>query len=131
MAGTTREELQGFVKASAKPGAAVHTDTASAYASLEGFEHEAVNHAAGEYVRGTAHTNGIESFWALFKRGLSGTYHHLSVRHLARYLAEFAGRPNVRCCDTADLMKRLAAGLNGRRLTWKMLAGQASPAAAA
>ena len=119
------------MKASASPAAAVHADEASACSSLEGFQYEAVNHAVGECVRGTAHANGIESFRALFKRGLYGTCHHLSVQHLGRYLAEFAGRQSVRCCHAADRTERLASSLNGRRLTWKMLAGQARQAAAA
>ena len=129
--GTSKQELQGFVKEQASCGAAVHTDTSPAYASLAGFEHEAVNHSAGEYVRGAVHTNSIESFWALFERGLYGTYHHMSGQHLRRYLAEFSGRHNVRELDTADQMGRLAGGLHGRRLTWKMLAGRATSAAAA
>ena len=90
-----------------------------------------MNHSAGEYVRGTVHTNSIESFWSLFKRGLHGTYHDMSGQHLQRYLAEFSGRHNVRDLDTAEQMGRLAAGLNGRRLPLKMLAGSARLPAAA
>ena len=131
VADTSKQELQGFVKEQASPGAAVHTDTASSYASMEGFEHAAVNHSAGEYVRGTVHTNSIESFWALFKRGLYGTYHHMSGQHLQRYLAEFSGRHNVRDLDTAEQMGLLAVGLHGRRLPWKVLAGSAGLPAAA
>ena len=130
--GTTKRELQGFVNEHASRGAAVHTDTSPAYASWEGFEHDAVNRSAGEYVRGAVQTNGIESFRALFKRGfVYGTYHHMSGQHLQRYLAEFSGRHNVRELDTADQMGRLAGGLNGHRLTWKMLAGRAGSATAA
>ena len=102
-----------------------------AYVSLTEFAHEAVNHSAGEYVRGEVHTNSIESFWALFKRGYYGTYHHMSRQHLGRYLAEFSGRHNVRNLDTAEQMRRLARGLVGRVLTWQQLAGQASGAVAA
>ena len=69
--------------------------------------------------------------WSLFKRGLYGTYHHMSGQHLQRYLAEFTGRHNVRDLDTAKQMGRLAVGLNGRRLPWKMLAGSARLPAAA
>ena len=120
---TTKQELQGFIQERVQRGAAVHTDTSGSYARLDGFEHEAVNHSAGEYVRGSVHTNGIESFRSLFKRGLYGTYHHMIVKHLDRYLAEFCGRGNVRALDTSEQMERLACGMNGRRLTWKMLVG--------
>ena len=128
---TTKGELQGFVKETARPGAAVHTDTSSSYQSLQGFQHAAVNHSAGEFVRGQIHTNGIESFWALFKRGLYGTYHWMSREHLHRYLAEFCGRSNVRKRDTKDQLEWLARGLTGKRLTWKMLRGGQGAAAAA
>ena len=73
---------------------------------LQGFAHDAVNHSAGEYMPGAVHTNGIESFWALIKRGLYGTYHHMSGQRLRRCLAEFRGRHNVRELDTADQMGR-------------------------
>ena len=56
---------------------------------MEEFGHEAVRHSAGEYVRGVAHVNGLESFWALFKRGYHGTYHRVSPQHLQRYVTEF------------------------------------------
>ena len=58
--------------------------------------HEAVYHSVGEYVRGKAHTNGIESFWSMLKRGYHGVYHQMSPKHLQRYVNEFAGRHNLR-----------------------------------
>ena len=75
--------LKGFVGEHAAPGAKVFTDEASAYAGMP-FEHESVNHGVGEYVRGMAHVNGMESFWSLLKRGYHGTYHHMSPKHLDR-----------------------------------------------
>ncbi len=131
VAAPSKPELQGFVQAHAQPGAQVHTDEASAYADMPAFVHEAVNHSGGEYVRGTVHTNSIESFWALFKRGYYGTYHHMSVQHLRRYLAEFSGHHNVRSADTAEQMRQLARGLVGPALPWKLLAGRAGRLATA
>ena len=128
---TSKDQLQGFVREHVRAGAGVHTDEASAYASMPEYGHGAVNHSAGEYVRGSIHTNGIESFWALFRRGYYGTYHHMSVQHLRRYLAEFGGRHNVREADTAEQMRRLARGLAGQLLTWEMLAGRAGLTATA
>ncbi len=114
--GTAKGDLQGFVRARVAPGAQVRSDEAAAYAGMAEFSHEAVRHSGGEYVRGAAHTNGIESFWSLFKRGLYGTYHRMSVRHLGRYLTEFAGRRNDRDCDTAERMRRMTRGLVGKTL---------------
>lgn len=130
VAGTAKQPLQAFVREHARAGAAVHTDELAAYAGMEEYAHEAVTHSLGEYVRGSVHTNGIESFWALFKRGYYGTFHHMSRQHLGRYLAEFAGRHNLRQADTADQMRLLARGFAGRVLTWEMLAGRTSRAAA-
>ncbi len=127
--GTAKGDLQGFVRARVVPGAQVRSDEAAVYAGMEEFPHEAVKHSGGEYVRGAAHTNGIESFWSLFKRGLYGTYHRMSVRHLGRYLTEFAGRRNDRDCDTAERMRRMARGLVGRTLTYRQLTGKAAVAA--
>ena len=72
------------------------------YVSLD--NHEGVRHSAKEYVSGQAHTNGIESFWSMLKRGYMGIYHNMSVKHLNRYVNEFAGRHNLREADTLDQM---------------------------
>ncbi len=74
-----------------------------------------------EYVNGMAHTNGIGSFWATLKRGYHGTYHHVSEKHLGRYVNEFAGRHNVRPLDTIEQMKAITAGLVGKRLHYNEL----------
>ena len=88
---TDAETLQGFVADQAAPGATVMTDEALAYKGMP-FDHEAVNHSVGEYVRGMAHTQGIESFWSMLKRGHKDIYHKISPKHLQRYVDEFAGR---------------------------------------
>jgi len=98
------------------------TDAAVVYKHLGAhFEHHVVNHSIGEYVRGQAHTNGIESFWATLKRGYMGTYHKMSHKHLSRYITEFAGRHNVRDYDTIIQMEMLAKGFEGKRLRYKDL----------
>lgn len=68
-----------------------------------------------------AHTNGIESHWALFKRGLDGIYHHVSVKHLDSYNAEFSGRHNNRPLDTGDQMATMAQGADGKRMRYQDL----------
>ena len=82
---------------------------------------ESVNHFVKEYVNGQAHTNGIESFWALLKRGYYGTYHKMSAKHLPRYVNEFAGRHNIREQDTIDQLAFIARGLIGKRLRYQDL----------
>ena len=113
--------LQGFVRARAEAGAKVYTDDATAYRGMPEFNHEAVNHSVGEYVRGMAHTNGIESFWAMLKRGYQGTYHHMSSKHLHRYIAEFSGRHNIRNARTLNQMVELAYNMTSKRLTYQTL----------
>ena len=112
--------MQGFVADHAAPDAKVFTDDASACKGMP-FDHEAVRHSLGEYVRGMVHTNGIESFWAMLKRAHKGTYHHMSPKHLQRYVNEFAGRHNVREADTIDQMTALVAAMIGKRLSYKNL----------
>ncbi len=129
--GTTEGDLQGFVRGRVAPGAQVRFDEAAACAGMAEFAHEGVKHSGDEYVRGTARTNGIESFRSLFKRGLYGTYHRISVQHSGRYLTEFAGRRNARNCDTAERMRRMARGPVGRTLTYRQLVGKAAVAARA
>ena len=106
--------------AAALTGATVYTDDHKGYHGLP-FEHEAVKHSISEYVRDQAHTNGIESFWAMLKRGYHGTYHHMSPKHLGRYVEEFAGRHNVRELNTVDQMGCLVRGMRGKRLPYKEL----------
>ena len=85
------------------------------------FEHESVNHGAGEYVKGEAHTNGMESFWSTLKRAYQGTFHHFSEKHTDRYMTEFSGRHNVRERDTIDQMGHMVEGMKGRRLRYQDL----------
>ena len=114
--------LQGFIADHAAPDAKVFTDDGRAYQGMD-FDHETVNHSVAEYVRGQAHTNGIESFWSMLKRGYHGTYHHISAKHIDRYVAEFAGRHNDRSSDTLDQMRSIVRGLVGKRLQYRDLIG--------
>ena len=82
---------------------------------------EIVHHDVSEYVRGMAHTNGIESFWAMLKRAHKGTFHWLSSKLLHRYLSRFCGRHNIRLWDTAGQMAALAAAMVGHRLPYREL----------
>ena len=116
----TKEEMHGFIGSNVSPEAKVYTDDHRSYIGLP-YDHESVNHSVGEYVRNQAHTNGIESFWAMLKRGYNGTYHRMSEKHLERYVTEFAGRHNVRELDTIDQMEFLAKGMVGKKLPYKEL----------
>ena len=118
--GTDARTLQEFVGDHAAEGATVYTDDHGGYRGMA-FEHETVKHSVGEYVNGMAHTNGIESFWSMLKRGYHGTYHHMSAKHLGRYVGEFAARHNIRESDTADQMGALATGMRGKRLRFREL----------
>ncbi len=116
---TDAETIQGFVGEHAAPGATVYTDESRAYDGLP--NRESVKHSVAEYVRGMAHTNGVESFWSMLKRAHKGVYHQLSHKHLQRYVAEFAGRHNVRGLDTIDQLAHVVAGMVGRRLMYRDL----------
>ena len=118
--GTDRETLHGFIRERVNDGAKVYTDEAAAYEGMP-FDHEAVKHSVGEYVRDMAHTNGIESFWSMLKRGYIGTYHWMSEKHLQRYVNEFAGRHSMRELHTVEQMRMLASGLVGKRLKYEEL----------
>ena len=117
---TDAKTLQGFVADHAAKGATVYTDDAAAYKGMP-FDHEAVRHSVGEYVRDMAHTNGIESFWSMLKRAHKGVYHKISPKHLQRYVNEFAGRHGIRSADTIDQMSAVVAGMVGKRLTYRDL----------
>lgn len=114
---TTKETLQGFVVDSTSEDAQVYTDEASAYHGIP-RKHEAVKHSISRYVNGQAHTNGIESFWAMLKRAHMGTFHRLSPKHLQRYINEFSGRHNIRRLDTKDQISYSAFRMQGKRLRY-------------
>ena len=110
------DTLQGQVAAHVALNAKKYTDENSAYKGLR--NHESVSHSAGEYVRGMAHINGAESFWAVLKRAYMGTYFRMSFKHLQRYADEFAGRHRIRDKDTLEQMHVLARGMIGKRLRY-------------
>ena len=115
--------LKAFVRRHAKRGSTLYTDEAPSYEGMPEYFHDSVAHGRGEYVRDDVHTNGIESFWAIIKRGHKGTYHQMSPKHLHRYVAEFTARYNSRKLGTRRQMKLVALGMRGQRLPWKELTG--------
>ena len=119
VADTTGATLRGFVEAHTAPDAKVYTDGEPGYGGLP--NHEAVKHSVGEYVRGMAHTNGMESFWSMMKRAYVGTFHKLSPKHLARYVGEFEAKHNLRDSGTLAQMGDTVAGLIGRSLLYSDL----------
>lgn len=115
--------LQRFVMASTQQGSTVYSDQNPGYIGLKrkGYQHQSVNHTVKEFVHYQAHTNGVESFWALMKRGYHGTYHQMSAKHLPRYVKEFTGRHNARSLDTINQMASMATPSNGKRLRYRDL----------
>ena len=116
------------IQKTVKTGSTIYTDDHSAYQRLskKGYMHEALNHSANEYLKGMAHTNGIESVWAVLERGLEGTFHHVSTKHLDRYVNEFTFRLNKGNCqvDTADRMQALFGAMPGKPMMYKGLIGK-------
>jgi transposase-like protein len=122
--GTDKVSLQSEIKAAVEPGSMLHTDEHKGYLGLTPtYGHETVDHSAKEYVRDGVTTNGIESVWAVMKRGLHGVYHHASEKHLHRYVDEFAFRLNEGNVER-HTMQRLESFIEkaaGKRLTYKAL----------
>ena len=112
--------LQGFIHENTEMDAQVCTDEWASYKGIN-RHHEIVRHSAKEYVYGMAHTNGMESHWAMMKRGYTGVYHQWSVKHLPRYVNEFAGRHNSRPSNTAEQMATMVHGMGGKRLRYEDL----------
>ena len=121
----TADSLGGFLEETVEPESTLYTDQNPAYfAHIEyhgDYDHFAVNHSVGEYVREMAHTNGIESFRSMLTRGYVGTYDKMSRKHVGRYVAEFAGRRNDRDCDTVDQMGFMARNTESKRLRYRDL----------
>lgn len=119
------EEIQSAIHANIAVGSTLYTDEHGAYNDLDGlfFKQERVNHSANEYVKGMASTNSIESVWAVLKRGLTGVYHKVSKKHLARYVDEFAFRLNDGniARHTLDRLNSFVDAVAGKRLTYEEL----------
>jgi transposase-like protein len=120
----TGATLRPILKAQVDKASFLYTDAAGQYYhSQDDFAvHATVNHGIGEYVRGDVHSNTIESYFAILKRGVFGTFHHVSQQHLRRYLGEFDVRYNHRAAlgyTDADRMNASIGGIVGRRLTYR------------
>ena len=124
---TKRETLHGKVREHVAAGSDVFTDELVGYLGLDReYVHNVINHAES-YVKGNIHTNGIENFWSLLKRGLKGTYVSVEPFHLFRYLDEQAFRYNNRKTDDGSRFARTLSQVAGRRLTYKQLIGKIEP----
>jgi len=121
----TGRNANGFTSRHVAVGSTIHTDESAIYNRVGGllYKHERINHGAGEYVRGDVTTNGIESVFALLKRGLHGVYHHASPKHLHRYVGEFAFRLGDGDVShhTMQRLERLFSAAIGRRITYAEL----------
>jgi transposase-like protein len=123
--GTDKETIQAAIQRHVEVGSIVDTDESGAYTGIHflGYTHGTVNHGAGEYVREDVTTNGIESVFAVLKRGLIGVYHHASPKHLDRYFDEFSFRLNEGNVKNHTLTRidSFVDGTAGKRLTYKAL----------
>ena len=124
-----KKELQGEVKKHVEAGAALYTDALMSYQGLSSdYAHQVVDHAV-EYVNGRVHTNGLENFWSLLKRGTNGTYVSVEPFHLFRYLDEQSYRYNNRATkenplNDSDRFILACSQIVGKRLTWDSLTGK-------
>ena len=118
------ETLHYQMEQNIEPDAIIYTDGHPGYRGHPAYHHEWVNHSYKEYVRGDVDTNGIESFWALFKRGYMGTHHYMSSKHLHRYANEFAHRLNSGSGNDFGVIGDTILGMEGKRLTWDDLTAE-------
>jgi transposase-like protein len=127
-----RQVLHGEVRKHVQAGSALYTDSLLSYGGLASdYAHQVVDHAV-EYVNGAVHTNGLENFWSLLKRGISGTYVSVEPFHLFRYLDEQTFRYNNRATsdnplNDTDRFVLAAYRIVGKRLTWDALTGKDRP----
>ena len=121
---TDSETLQGIIKDKVEAGSTVCTDEHKSYNGLESqYTHKTVKHSAKQFVDGMAHTNSIESVWAILKRAFYGVFHSFSEKHCDLYVDEVVFRLNEGNCkiDTVNRLESLVKGMKGKRLTYKML----------
>lgn len=118
---TSREDIHGFITSNVAPGSNLYTDEFLSYRGLTDYKHSAIQHSRGEYVNGDVHTNGMESLWALFKRGYVGVFHHFSAKHTPRYVAEFEMRANMIKLEQPQRLDSMLGTVSGLRLTYANL----------
>ena len=123
LASTSAKAIQAAVTAVVAPGSTLCTDEHSAYTGMPQYTHKTVCHSAKQFVDGMAHTNSIESVWAVLKRGFYGIYHSFSAKHLNRYIAEFAFRLNEGNCKvhTLEGIDSFLSKMARTRITYKAL----------
>jgi len=120
---TKKKTLQSEIREHVLAGSAIFTDALKSYEGLDDFQHEVIDHAVA-YANGEVHTNGLENFWSLLKRGLHGTYVSVEPFHLFRYLDEQAYRFNQRHLTDAERFSMAVSGIVGKRLTFDQLTGK-------
>jgi transposase-like protein len=121
---TSSETLQGEVRKNVQAGSEVFTDALISYRGLDPeYVHQFIDHAE-TYVQGAVHTNGIENFWSLLKRGIKGTYVSVEPWHLHRYVDEQAFRFNERKVTDGERFTEVLASIAGKRITYKHLTGK-------
>jgi len=121
--GRRKATLQAEVRKHVEAGAALYTDALPSYKGLDEYAHAVVDHAV-EYVNGRVHTNGLENFWSLLKRGIAGTYVSVEPFHLFRYLDEQSFRFNNRATNDSSRFNRVLSQIVGKRLTFADLTGK-------
>ena len=119
----SRVTLHRMIEGTVEKGSTVYTDQHRGYIGLKrkNYKHTSVNHGVGEYIKGQAHTNGVESFWSMLKRGYVGVYHKMSEKHLQRYVDEYVGRHNGRQEPTMSQISGVVQAMPGKRLSYKEL----------
>jgi len=117
--------IQAEVRKHVEAGAALYTDALKSYEGLDEFAHQVIDHAVA-YVDGKIHTNGMENFWSLLKRGIDGTYVSVEPFHLFRYIDEQVYRFNNRKLTDAERFDMAVRGIVGKRLTFDRLTGKDS-----
>src|ERR1700730_18417114 len=124
IAGTSAADVMPIIRKNVAKETAMMTDEGGHYSRLGSYfaSHERVEHKADEYVRGDVHTNTVEGYFSVFKRGMKGIYQHCSEKHLHRYLSEFDFRYSNRSAigvEDAERVTKIAAGITGKRLTYR------------
>lgn len=115
---TDKRTLHTFIQENISLGSTIYTDEHRSYLGIKSYSHETVNHSGGQYVNGDCHTNGIESYWALLKRGYFGVFHYFSAKHINRYVAEFSMRWNMGQMGQTERVNSMLESTAGLRLKY-------------